>query len=61
MARCTCRYETVNSATIDPPDLIRDKWCPLHGRDPDEERERQRDDAAYDRAAGWDRDADDGY
>lgn len=21
-----------------------DEWCPLHGRDPDEERERERDD-----------------
>ncbi len=24
--------------------MRRDKWCPVHGLDPDEERERQRDD-----------------
>ncbi len=46
---CTCSYRMspVNSATIDPPEPIlhRDPWCPIHGKDPDEEYERQRDDA----------------
>lgn len=55
--RCSCRMETVNSASIDPPELILDPWCPEHGgRDPDAERERQRDDADWDRQCGWDRD-----
>ena len=49
---CTCCYSPVNSATIDPPHLIRDEWCPIHGRDPDAEYERRRDEArdepAYD-------------
>lgn len=47
---CTCRWSPVNSTTIDPPHLIRDEWCPIHGRDPDEERERRRDDAEW-----WDK------
>jgi hypothetical protein len=25
--------------------LIRDEWCPVHGRDPDDELDRRRDDA----------------
>jgi hypothetical protein len=44
---CTCSYTPVNSATIDPPDLILDPWCPVHGKDPDAEYERQRDDAKW--------------
>jgi hypothetical protein len=43
--RCTCRMETVNSASTEPPELIRDEWCPVHGRDPDDELDRRRDDA----------------
>lgn len=42
---CTCRMESVHSASIDPPEPIVDDWCPLHGgRDPDAERDRRRDD-----------------
>lgn len=41
---CTCRMSSVNTATIDPPEPILDKWCPLHGKDPDRELERLRDD-----------------
>ena len=41
---CTCRMETVNSASIDPPEPIIDPWCPLHGgKDPDTELQKQRD------------------
>jgi hypothetical protein len=46
--RCTCRLETVSSASIDPPEMILDPWCPVHGtRDPDFELEQQRDDAMF--------------
>ena len=42
---CTCRMETVHSASIDPPEPIIEPWCPVHGnRDPDAEYERRRDD-----------------
>jgi hypothetical protein len=43
---CTCGMESVNSASIDPPEVVIDKYCPLHGRapDPDDERDRRRDD-----------------
>ena len=45
---CTCRMESVNSASIDPPEPIVNPWCPLHGgRDPDAEREARRDDAIF--------------
>lgn len=55
---CTCSMETVNSASIDPPEPIIDPWCPVHGgRDPDLEYDRQRDDAMFD--APPERDADD--
>ncbi len=40
---CTCRLESVNSASIDPPEMIVNEWCPTHGRDPDEELQKQRD------------------
>lgn len=54
-ADCTCRMETVNSASIDPPEAIIDPWCPVHGhRDPDREYEQARDDAEWDRQCGWD-------
>lgn len=43
---CTCRMESVNSASIDPPEPIIDQWCPVHGgRDPDVEYEQQPEDA----------------
>lgn len=46
---CTCRMETVNSASIDPPEPIVDPWCPLHGsRDSDREYDEMRDDAMRD-------------
>jgi hypothetical protein len=42
---CSCRMETVHSASIDPPEPIIDKWCPLHGwGDPDRERQERIDD-----------------
>lgn len=41
--RCTCRWSTINSMSIDPPHKILNKWCPVHGRDPDEEYEKMRD------------------
>jgi hypothetical protein len=40
---CACHMETVNSASTEPPELIRDEWCPIHGRDA--ELDRRRDDA----------------
>lgn len=40
---CTCRMSTVNSASIDPPEPIVNEWCPVHGRDPDQELQRRRD------------------
>jgi len=55
---CTCRMSPVNSASIDPPEPILDPWCPIHGKDPDVEREKQRDNAAWDRQCGWDREDD---
>lgn len=42
---CSCRTETVDSASTEPPEVIRDEWCPVHGRDPDAELDRRRDDA----------------
>ena len=54
---CTCRMSSVNTASIDPPELILNPWCPVHsGRDPDEENDRRRDDAEFDRQMGWDKD-----
>ncbi len=46
---CTCGWSSVNSATIDPPHEVIDKNCPLHGLapDPDDERERRRDDEDF--------------
>jgi hypothetical protein len=50
LADCTCRMESVNSASIDPPELILNPWCPVHGgRDPDEELQRRRDEPDDDR------------
>lgn len=38
-AGCTCTMESVHSASIDPPEPVTDRNCPLHGnlaaRDPD--------------------------
>ena len=42
---CTCRWPSVNSASIEPPDgPILDRNCPVHGEDPDAARDRQIDD-----------------
>lgn len=50
---CTCRMSSVNSASIDPPERILNPWCPVPGgRDPDQELERQRDDAEWERSYG---------
>jgi len=47
-AGCTCTMSTTHSASIDPPEPIRDPWCPVHsGRDPDAELEQSREDNAY--------------
>jgi hypothetical protein len=35
----------VHPDDIEPPHVVRDRWCPIHGRDPDDEMERRRDDA----------------
>jgi len=42
---CTCRTPHVRITDIDPPAYksIRDKWCPIHGKDPDEAYEEMRD------------------
>jgi hypothetical protein len=44
-AGCTCRMSSVHSASIDPPEPVTDKYCPLHGHapDPDDARDRARD------------------
>jgi hypothetical protein len=41
---CTCRTPVARSTDIDPPAYksIRDPWCPVHGRDPDEAYEERR-------------------
>lgn len=42
---CTCRLESVDSASIDPPEKIRTRGCPHHWPiDPDRELQRQEDD-----------------
>lgn len=49
MRDCTCRLESVHSASIDPPEMIVDRWCPIHGsgEDPDHVWEARRDDARF--------------
>jgi len=46
---CICQMGIANSASIDPPEPSRNKYCPLHGwaPDPDDERDRKRDDDAW--------------
>ncbi len=48
-AGCTCSMESVNSASIDPPEPIIERGCPLHGdhRDPSDLYKAQRDDDQY--------------
>jgi hypothetical protein len=43
MKGCTCRMSVVHSIDIDPPEPIIDKWCPVHGRDPDQAYEEWRE------------------
>ena len=40
---CTCAPPIASSTAISPPEPKRDPWCPLHGKDPDYEREKQQD------------------
>jgi hypothetical protein len=42
---CICRMSAVHSASLEPSHVIIYEWCPIHGRDPDDEMERRRDDA----------------
>lgn len=45
-ASCTCPWETVRADMISPPERLtgRNRDCPIHGIDPDYERDRQIDD-----------------
>ena len=43
---CICRMPFAHSAQIDPPEPVINEWCPIHGRDPDFELQKLRDDAA---------------
>jgi len=40
---CSCRARAVRPNDIDPPEIQRDKWCLVHGRDPDAERDKMID------------------
>lgn len=42
-AQCTCRPRAVRLTDIEPPDIRRDRNCPLHGIDPDRARDERRD------------------
>ena len=43
---CTCYFRTPSRWGFDPdPVLVKDEWCPLHGRDPDHARDAMMDDA----------------
>ena len=45
IADCTCRARPVRPTDISPPEVTRDRNCPVHsGYDPDVLRDRQRDD-----------------
>jgi hypothetical protein len=43
LAGCTCGWTSVHPTDIDPPEPKLDRWCPIHGQDPDAEYERRRD------------------
>lgn len=49
-AGCTCRLSRVWSNDIDPPEPVINEWCPIHGRDPDWELQKLRDDDSPSRA-----------
>lgn len=61
-AGCTCTMETVHSASIDPPEPVRNRNCPLHGnlaaRDPDYARDIAIEDNRLDRLVETYRDDD---
>ncbi len=40
---CTCAPRIAGPIDIDPPEPRLDPRCPLHGKDPDYEREKQQD------------------
>ena len=40
---CTCRLEPVTPTMVSPPEVRRNVNCPVHGIDPDYERERLND------------------
>ena len=40
---CICRAPAVHAGMTEPPEVARDKWCPIHGIDPDEARDRKMD------------------
>lgn len=40
---CSCRMSSVDSASLESPEPIVNEWCPVHGRDPDYELQKQRD------------------
>ena len=42
-AQCTCRPRAVRPTDIDPPDIRRDRYCPVHGIDPDRARDERND------------------
>ena len=41
---CTCRAREIWPTDISPPEVKLGKWCPVHGRDPDYERDKVIDD-----------------
>lgn len=59
-SQCTCGWSSVNSASIDPPERVRNLHCPIHGnlaaRDPDAALEAKRDEER-DALAWWDEEA----
>jgi hypothetical protein len=48
---CTCSMGFAHSASIDPPEPVTDRHCPLHGRapDPDDARDQAMEDDRFDR------------
>lgn len=38
-AQCTCRARAARPTDMEPPEVMRDRNCPLHGIDPDRARE----------------------
>ena len=40
---CTCYTPFYRANDIDPPEPKLDPWCPEHGKDPDEERQKMLD------------------